>query len=92
MSNSDDFVDDYKKYLQRFTAIAEGEVDFGAFVKHNGRLVKKMRYDEFKPKFEEYSSVAQTYFDSIERGDTINDVVVKLLRERANELVLESPV
>ena len=35
-------VQEYREYLERFeTAI--GDSDFGAFVKHNGRLIKKLR-------------------------------------------------
>jgi hypothetical protein len=91
MSADLDLVREYKDYLERFT-IAVGDSDFGKFVKHQGRLVKKMRYDEFEPIYTEYYGVASTYFDSIDRGDTINDVVVKVLRERAIELFLQPPV
>lgn len=82
---------EYDDYLRRFAGIA-GEVDEGAFVKHNGRLVRKLRFDEFEPLYMEYFQVAKTYFDAIDRGDTINDVVVRVLRERASELFLDSPV
>lgn len=40
----------------------------------------------------EYEALAQRYFDSVERGDTVNDVVVRLLRERAANLLLAAPV
>lgn len=86
-----DFISEYKGYLERFERDV-GNTDFGAFVKHKGRLVKKLRYDDFEPLYGEYLDIAKTYFDSLDRGDTINDVVVKLLRERAAELVLPSPV
>ena len=79
---------EYAAYLARFES-AHGAVEFGKFVKHAGRLVKKRRFDEFDPLYREYADVGRTYFDSIERGDTINDVVVKVLRERCDELVLE---
>lgn len=85
-----DVVEAYRSYLQRFEDIA-GSGDFGSFVKHNGRLIKKMRYEEFEPKYLEYRDVAQAYHDSIRRGDTINDLIVKILRERGTELILESP-
>jgi hypothetical protein len=91
MGDGVDLVKEYREYLERFESLA-GESDFGAFVKHKGRLVKKLRYDEFEPVYREYYEVAKTYLDSIDRGDTINDVVVKLLREKASELFLTSPV
>ena len=88
----DDLVQEYRGYLERFDALADGPTDFGAFLKHNGRLVKKLRYDEFEPLFKEYEEVAKAYFDSIDRGDTINDIVVKILRDRATELIKPVPV
>jgi hypothetical protein len=87
-----DLVEEYREYLERFESLANGPTDFGSFLKHNGRLVKKLRYDEFEPIYREYHEVAKAYFDSIDRGDTINDIVVKLLRERATELIKTSPV
>ncbi len=90
MNEGVDLVAEYKNYLDRFLEKA-GDVEFGAFAKYNGRLVKKMRFDEFEPIYTEYYEVAKTYFTSVDRGDTINDVVVKLLRERASELFLKSP-
>ena len=91
MDDGVDLVQEYKGYLDRFETEA-GPVEFGSFAKHNGRLVKKMRFDEFEPVYKEYYDIAKTYIDSLDRGDTINDVVVKLLRERASELFLTSPV
>lgn len=93
MSASDDeLLAAYREYLDRFDAVGNGPKDFGEFVKHNGRLVKKLRYDEFEPIYNEYEEVARMYFDSIDRGDTINDVVVKLIRDRATDLMKTSPV
>jgi hypothetical protein len=86
-----DLVKEYREYLERFEE-AVGDRPFGAFVKHHGRLVRKLRYEEFEPLYREYFEVARAYFDSVDRGDTINDVVVKLIRERATELFLASPV
>ena len=81
---------EYGEYLARFDAEHSG-TDFGAFVKHRGRLVKKLRYEEFAPMYREFQDVAKNYFDSLDRGDTINDVVVKVLRERAIELFVDPP-
>jgi hypothetical protein len=86
-----DIAKEYQEYLGRFES-EYGDSDFGVFVKHRGRLVKKMRLDEFEPVYREFSDIARSYFDSLDRGDTINDVVVKVLRERAIELLVTSPV
>jgi len=69
-----------------------GEVEVGKFAKHKGRLIKKLAVDEFATKYKEYHDLASHYFESVDRGDTINDVVVKLVRDHAAELVLPSPV
>jgi hypothetical protein len=92
MAEDEDLVAEYREYLQRFDSVAEGPTEFGSFLKYRGRLVKKLRYDEFEPMFREYEEVAKAYFDSIDRGDTINDIVVKILRDRATELIKPSPV
>lgn len=83
-----DLVDEYRQYLERFEAIGPG-VEFGGYAKRNGRLVKKLRYEEFEVKWKEHQKISKTYGQIIERGDTINDVIVKLLRERSDELVID---
>ncbi len=85
-----DLVEEYRSYLERFESVA-GPGEFGSFVKHDGRLIKKLRFDEFEPKYQEYVDVERAYTESVERGDTINDLVVKILRERCAELMLEPP-
>ncbi len=90
-SSSNDFVKEFREYLTRFEA-EHGDTDFGAFVKHRGRLVKKLRYEEFEPMYREFHDMSKSYFESMDRGDTINDVVVKVLRQRAIELFVDPPV
>jgi hypothetical protein len=86
-----DLVEEYRHYLQRFDERL-GPCEFGAYAKHHGRLIKKLRYDEFEAKFREFEEVDRAYAQILERGDTINDVLVKILRERCDELVLERKV
>lgn len=85
-----DYAGEYAAYLERFSERV-GEADFGAFVKHEGKLVKKLRREEFDEVYSEYFELAQRYLESMDRGDTINDVVVRMLRQRAAELFLTSP-
>ena len=85
-----DVVSEYQEYLTRFHG-EYGEQEFGSFVKYQGKLVKKLSYDEFEPLYQEYYETAASYLDSMDRGDTINDVVVKVIRDRAHELLLTSP-
>jgi len=86
--DSGDAVDEYRRYLERFDAKV-GSSDFGAYAKHNGRLIKKLTYDEFETKLGEYHEVDRAYREILANGDTINDVLVKVLRERSDELLLD---
>ncbi|MBA3392738.1 MAG: hypothetical protein H0T89_08845 [Deltaproteobacteria bacterium] len=80
----------YHEYLERF-AKELGDVAVGAFAKFSGKLIKKLSFEEFTPAYLEYTEMADRYFESIERGDTINDVILRLIREQAASLVLKPP-
>jgi len=80
----------YHEYLDRFMTEL-GDVKVGAFAKFNGKLIKKLSFEEFTPAYLEYEEIVKRYTESIERGDTINDVVLRLLRERCAALVLKPP-
>lgn len=80
----------YHEYLRRCEQQL-GDVKVGAFAKFGGKLIKKLTFEEFTPAFLEYAEMEERYREGIERGDTINDVVLKLLRERAAGLVLDPP-
>ena len=86
----EDLADRYHQYLERWTREA-GEVPVGSFVKFAGKLVKKLSFEEFSPILLEYLEMASRYQDSIERGDTINDVVLRVLRDQAAKLMLQPP-
>lgn len=86
----EDLADRYHEYLERWKREA-GDVPVGSFVKFAGKLVKKLSFEEFSPVLLEYLEMAERYNDSIERGDTINDVVLKVLRDQAARLMLPAP-
>jgi hypothetical protein len=86
-----EYVDQYRQYLQRYDDLL-GPCEFGAYTKHKGRLIKKLRYDEFEQRWREFMEVEQAYSEIMARGDTINDVLVKILRERCDEFLLERKV
>ncbi len=88
---SDELESAYQSYLRRFVS-AFGEVDAEAFVKHEGRLIQKLAFDEFTTTYGEYCDIVARYEESKARGDTINDILVRLMRERASKLVLTCPV
>ena len=80
----------YHEYLERF-ATKIGEHKVGSFAKWSGKLIKKLSFEEFTPAYLEYIELSDKYYDSIERGDTINDVVLRVLRDKAASLVLDPP-
>lgn len=91
MPDSALLVAEYRAYLERFDEKL-GSIEFGAYAKHQGRLIKKLRYDEFEPKLKELLEMQHAYGETIARGDTINDLVVRILRERCDELILERSI
>ena len=86
----EDLADRYHAYLERWNREA-GDVPVGTFAKFSGKLIKKLSFEEFTPAWLEYSELAEQYYASIERGDTINDVVLRVLRDKAATLVVDPP-
>jgi len=80
----------YHEYLDRF-ASKVGKHEVGAFAKWSSKLIKKLSFEEFTPAYLEYTELSEKYLESIERGDTINDVVLRVLRDQAANLVLDPP-
>lgn len=77
----------YHEYLARFQKKL-GDLPAGAFAKFGGRLIKKLTFEEFTPAYLEYQDMRMHYLSSVERGDTIDDVVLRVLREKAANLVV----
>ena len=86
----EDLADRYHEYLERWKRAA-GDVAVGSFTKFQGKLIKKMSFEEFSPILLEYLEMVTKYEESVERGDTINDVVLKVLRDLAAQLMLVPP-
>jgi hypothetical protein len=80
----------YQDYLRRFEE-ALGDHALGDFVKHNGQLVQKLTAGEFEKQRLEYEHLLTTYERAMLRGDTINEAVVRLLREGAAKLMQKAP-
>ncbi|HJZ85115.1 MAG TPA: hypothetical protein VKN99_08100 [Polyangia bacterium] len=83
-----DLIDEYREYLQRFDRLV-GDVDFGTPAKWKGRLVTKLPYEQFEARFAEFKKFERVYQEIMERGDTVNDSLQKILRDRAAELLLD---
>jgi len=82
--------DPYQAYLERFQREV-GPVNVGAYGKWKGKLVRKLSPVEFGTKHDEFTKLDVTYRGIIARGDTINDAVVRLWRERRAELLIDDP-
>lgn len=81
----------YEDYLRRFRD-ALGDVAVGGYAKHDGQLVQKMTAEEFEAERLQYEHLYATYEGAMLRGDTINDMVMRMLRECAAKLMQEAPV
>jgi hypothetical protein len=77
----------YQDYLVRFERLI-GAVAVGAYGTFRGKLVRKLSPEEFQRKFDELTSFSEQYNKILERGDTLNDALTKLLRERQAELLI----
>ena len=53
--------------------------------------MRKLSADEFATRNSEFATLDKTYRGIIERGDTINDAVVRMWRERRAELLIDGP-
>lgn len=80
----------YHEYLARFAAEV-GELPVGAFAKFGGRLIKKLAFEEFTPAYIDFTELLARYDESLERGDTLDDLVLRILRDKAADLVLPPP-
>ena len=81
----------YTAYLQRYEE-AVGPGDLGSYAKYKGRLIKKLARDEFDKHWKELAELTVVYEKVVEAGDTINDILVRVLRERCDELLVERKV
>jgi hypothetical protein len=82
--------DDYPSYLDRFERTV-GKAEVGGYGKFEGKLVKKLSSLEFDAKAKEYAELKANYDKIVENGYTISNVLVRVLRERAAELLVEPP-
>ncbi|MBN2722769.1 MAG: hypothetical protein JXR95_01725 [Deltaproteobacteria bacterium] len=81
-------IDEFKGYLSRFDSEV-GKREFGEYGTWNQFVVKKMNFDEFSTKFDEYRNLEKLYADILERGDTVNDAIFRTLQESGAHLIIE---
>jgi len=86
-----DLQDHYAEYVERLTQHV-GDIGVGDFATYAGRLIHKMSLDEFTEAFTEYNDLLARHRESLARGDTVDDLLLKLLREQSANLVMPPPV
>jgi hypothetical protein len=86
----DDLPGRYAEYLERLTQEV-GDLEVGEFAKYAGRLIHKLSFPEFTATYTEYTELLARYHESLERGDTVDDLVLKLLREQSTNLAMPTP-
>ena len=77
----------FREYVERFDKEL-GPKEFGQFGTWERQLVKKLKFDEFTVKYRQFKEMEHVYKGIVERGDTINDMMLHELREHAAELLI----
>ena len=78
----------YQAYLLRVQEKLGGAAA-GAYAKYQGRLIKVLDLPEFVQHWSQYEHLHASYDQIMAGGDTVNDAIVQMLRERAAELLLD---
>jgi hypothetical protein len=85
----DGLLDVYKRYLKKFEQMF-GETDFKETVRFQGRLIRKLKYDDFVAKWTEFKQIENFLKEVMTKGATLNDEVNRSYAE-LSATVLESP-
>ncbi|MCP4679706.1 MAG: hypothetical protein GY854_30300 [Deltaproteobacteria bacterium] len=87
--NRDDFIDIYRRYLNKFQE-QFGDLEYSEPVQHKGKLIQKLRFDEFVAKWEEYKRIEEYLREVMSKGATLNDEINRTYYE-LSAYVLETP-
>jgi len=85
----DDFIDVYRRYLAKFEDLF-GDLDYSEVAQHQGKLINKLRYDEFVVKWTEFKRIEEYLREVMSRGATLNDEINRNYLE-LSAFVLENP-
>ena len=84
-----ELVDIYREYLAKFQKLF-GELDFNQPVQFRGKLVEKLKFDEFVEKWTSYREIEDYLREVMTKGATINDEMNRTYEE-LSAYVLEDP-
>ena len=79
MTNAE-FNDVYQRYLGRFEEMF-GDLDFDQVVQHKGKLIQKLRYDDFVEKWSEFKRLEDYLREVMTKGATLNDEINRTYKE-----------
>jgi len=86
---SNEYLDVYKRYLSKFEQLF-GEADFDQSFSNRGKLITKLKYDEFVAKWIEFKKIEAYLKEVMTKGATLNDEVNRTYAE-ISATVLENP-
>lgn len=87
--DENNLTDVYSRYLRKSEKLFGG-LDVGQVAQHRGKLIQKLRYDEFVDKWNEYRNLEAYLRNVMSTGATLNDDIYKRYLE-LSALVLENP-
>ncbi len=87
--SKDDFRDIYHQYLAKFEDMF-GKLEHDEPVQYRGKLIKKLRYDDFIGKWTEYKQIEEYLKEVMSKGATLNDEINRTYAELSTH-VLETP-
>ncbi|MDJ0764207.1 MAG: hypothetical protein QNJ97_14590 [Myxococcota bacterium] len=87
--SKDDFIDIYKRYLSKFEGLF-GDLDYSEVAQYRGKLINKLRYDEFVLKWNEFKRIEAYLREIMSKGATLNEEINHTYNE-LSAYVLETP-
>jgi hypothetical protein len=86
---TNDLIDIYRRYLSKFDELF-GALGFDETVRNKGKLIKKLKYDDFIIKWNEFKKIEAYLKEVMSKGATLNDEVNRTYAE-LSATVLENP-
>lgn len=87
--DANEYVDIYRRYLNKFEQ-RFGPLEFDQPVRHLGKLILKLRFDQFVEKWTEYKETEKYLREVMSKGATINNEINRTYAE-LSAYVLEDP-
>ncbi len=83
-----DYDKEFRRYNDRFERLV-GAFEVGQYGNFRGRLVRRLDELAFRSKVDEYMNLGRRFTETLNSGDTIDDILAVELKAAEIELVLE---